>query len=56
MRVDQARLLEPGLLFLEPGIERYRVKGGGSTTVLLNAGDEVTIIDLEGQQPCEPEW
>ncbi len=36
-----------------PGIERYRVKGGGSTWVALSAGDQITIIDLEGRQRCE---
>ena len=46
-------LLEPGCLPLEPGTERYRVKGGGSITLALNAGDEATIIDLEGIQRCE---
>lgn len=49
---EKPRLREPGLL-LQPGIERYRVKGGGATIVALNAGDEATIIDLEGRQRCE---
>ena len=30
--VARPRLLEPGLRRLEPGIEHYRVRGGGSTT------------------------
>ena len=46
-------LLEPVLLPLESGTERYRVKGGGSITLALNAGDEATIIDPEGLQRCE---
>src|SRR5262245_37555588 len=50
---DRPRLREPGLLLMKPGIERYRVKGGGTTTLALNAGDEATIIDIEGRQPCE---
>jgi glycine cleavage system T protein (aminomethyltransferase) len=50
---DRPRLREPGLLLMEPGIERYRVKGGGTATLALNAGDEATIIDIEGCQPCE---
>ncbi len=29
------------------------MKGGGSITLALNAGDEATIIDLEGMQRCE---
>jgi aminomethyltransferase len=47
------RLLEPGLRRLEPGIEHYRVRGGGSTTFLLEPGDRLTIRDLEGRQACE---
>ena len=47
------RLREPGLFLLQPGIERYRVKGGGATTIALNAGDKATIIDVEGRQRCE---
>lgn len=47
------RLLEPGLRRLEPGIEHYRVRGGGSTTFTLEAGDRLTIRDLEGRQPGE---
>src|SRR5262249_8964627 len=47
------RLREPGLLRLEPGTERYRVRGGGATVVALSAGDRITITDLEGRQRCE---
>jgi aminomethyltransferase len=47
------RLREPGLLRLDPGTERYRVRGGGATVLALNAGDRITITDVEGCQPCE---
>jgi aminomethyltransferase len=47
------RLREPGLLPLNPGTERYRVRGGGATTLSLLAGDRITITDLEGCQRCE---
>src|SRR6266850_3943628 len=50
---DRARLREPGLLRLEPGTERYRVRGGGATALTLAAGDRITITDLEGCQRCE---
>jgi aminomethyltransferase len=53
MRSERPKLRSSGLLLPEPGTERYRVKGGGSTTVALNAGDEATIIDIEGRQRCE---
>src|SRR5260370_15124488 len=49
----KSRLREPGLLRWEPGTERYRVRGGGATVLTLNAGDRVTITDVEGRQPCE---
>src|SRR5688572_28777585 len=47
------RLLEPRLPRREPGVEHYRVKGGGSIFLTLHAGDHVTITDVEGRQPCE---
>src|SRR5207247_8508143 len=51
--VPRPRLREPGLLPLEPGTERYRVRGGGATIVTLSTGDRINIIDLEGRQRCE---
>jgi aminomethyltransferase len=51
--VDRPRLLLPGLPALDPGVERYRVRGGGATLVSLKAGDELTVVDLEGRQRCE---
>ncbi len=47
------RLLQPGLFHLEPGTERYRVRGGGTTVLELAKGDQITITDLEGCQRCE---
>ncbi len=34
------------------GTERHVVKGGGSVTLMVKAGDRVTVTDLEGLQPC----
>ena len=50
---SQPRLFDAGLLLLEPGIERYRVSGGGATALRLAAGDRITITDPEGWQSCE---
>jgi aminomethyltransferase len=50
---DRPRLLVPGLPSLDPGVERYRVRGGGATVVSLEAGDELTVVDVEGRQRCE---
>jgi aminomethyltransferase len=38
---------------LAPGVERYRVRGGGSTVVPVLAGDRFTVTDVEGGQSCE---
>src|SRR5688572_1282837 len=46
-------ILRPGLPTLPLGTERYVVKGGGSVTVKIRAGDRVAVTDLEGLQPCE---
>ena len=51
--IERVRLREPGLLRLEPGTERYRVRGGGATALTLSGGDRITITDLEGCQRCE---
>jgi len=46
-------ILRPGLRALAPGAERYLVRGGGSLTVRVRAGDRVKVVDLEGLQSCE---
>jgi aminomethyltransferase len=47
------RLLLPGLLPREPGLETYRVRPGGLTAVPLSAGDRLTVIDPHGRQAAE---
>ena len=46
-------ILLPGLRTLSAGTERHRVRGGGSITLRLEAGDRIRLTDLEGLQPCE---
>lgn len=46
-------ILRPGLRSPTAGLERYRVRGGGSTVVRVAAGDRITLIDVEGGQPAE---
>ena len=36
-----------------PGKERYRVPGGGAAVLTLAGGDRITLVDVEGGQPCE---
>ncbi len=43
----------PGLPVLPLNVERYPIPGGGSRTLALDSGDELTVIDREGRQPCE---
>ncbi|HSY85344.1 MAG TPA: aminomethyltransferase, partial [Verrucomicrobiae bacterium] len=47
------RLIEPGLPRLQPGVERYRVPGGGAVVLALLAGDRLEITDVEGRQRAE---
>lgn len=46
-------VLTPGIRALPPGSERYRVRGGGSLIIRVEAGDQVTVTDTEGGQACE---
>ncbi|MCY3642544.1 MAG: DUF1989 domain-containing protein, partial [Acidimicrobiaceae bacterium] len=50
---EKPRVLVPGLMMLGPGVERYRVTGGGATVLALDAGDELEVVDPEGRQRCE---
>lgn len=43
----------PGIRTLAPGVERYIVRGAGSTVVAVKAGDAVVVTDIEGGQACE---
>lgn len=47
------RLLLPGLLPREPGLETYWVRPGGVTAVRLGAGDRLAVVDPHGRQPAE---
>jgi aminomethyltransferase len=46
-------ILRPGLRSLPFGTERYVVRGGGSLTVRIAAGDRLKLVDIEGLQPAE---
>jgi len=43
----------PGLPILPHGVERYVIAGGGSNTVRVEKGDEISVVDREGLQPVE---
>ena len=50
---DRQRLLRPGLLPVEPGLETYWVRPMGVTGVRVAAGDEITVVDRQGRQTAE---
>jgi len=51
--LDRPRLILPGLAPVEPGVERYWVRGGGATVLRLEGGDQLTVVDWHGRQPGE---
>ena len=53
MGAERPRLILPGLIPADPGLERYRVHPGAVTAVELGAGDEIIVIDAEGRQRGE---
>ncbi|MFM8699879.1 MAG: DUF1989 domain-containing protein [Hyphomicrobiales bacterium] len=48
-----SQIWRPGIRSNPPNTERYKVRGGGSVVVPIVFGDEVTVRDIEGLQPCE---
>ena len=50
---NPSRIYRPGMPVLPVNVERYRVRGGGSTVVQVKAGDSFILTDSEGGQPCE---
>ena len=44
---------DPGLRSLPPGVERYLIKGGGLSVIVLDPDDKIEITDTEGKQKCE---
>ena len=53
LSVAAPRLLLPGLLPREPGLETYWVRAGGVTAVRLDDRDVLDVIDGQGRQPAE---
>lgn len=47
------KVLVPGAPALEPSVERYVLKGGGTAAFEIDAGDRIEIASLEGGQPVE---
>lgn len=47
------KLMLPGMPALEAGVERYRLKGGGSMVFAIEAGDTIELTLFEGGQSVE---
>jgi aminomethyltransferase len=50
---DRPKIVVAGATSLEPSVERYVLKGGGTAAFEIDAGDRIEIASLEGGQPVE---
>ena len=50
---ERAGVVVPGLPILPHGVERHPVPGGGSRAVPVFKGDQVSLLNKEGQQTAE---
>lgn len=50
---ERRGISQPGLPILPHGVERYPVPGGGSRSVAITNGDEISVLDREGLQPAD---
>lgn len=48
-----SNILMPGTLVLPNDTERYLIEGAGTVILDVETGDQITVIDKEGLQPCE---
>src|SRR6478672_6683439 len=46
-------ILRPGQIALPPGMERYTIQGNGAVLIEFEAGDTITVRNVEGGQACE---
>lgn len=50
---EPSEIKRPGILTLPDDLERYVVAPRGSVIVEVFGGDHISVVDLEGLQPCE---
>jgi len=50
---ERRGVVNPGLPVLPLGVERHPVPGGGSRSVPIHAGDEFSLLNVDGQQLAE---
>ena len=53
MSISSYNIKEPGLNILPPGVERYKIQGGGINVLEIFPEDKIEIINDEGKQICE---
>ena len=46
-------ILAPSVFSIPRGIERYVVEGCGAVLIAVEPGDQITVVNEEGGQPCE---
>ncbi|MER8630186.1 aminomethyltransferase family protein [Mesorhizobium opportunistum] len=46
-------ILRPGQIALPPGMERYTIQGNGAVLIEIEAGDTISVRNVEGGQACE---
>ena len=50
---QRAGIIHPGLPILPEGVERHPIPAGGTRSVEVFKGDEITLVDRDGMQPTE---
>ena len=50
---ERAGIIYPGLPILPEGVERHPIPAGGTRSVEVFKGDEITLVDRDGMQPAE---
>ena len=50
---ERAGILHPGLPILPEGVERHPIPAGGTRSVEVFRGDEITLVDRDGMQAAE---
>ena len=50
---ERRGIVTPGMPILPHGVERHPVPGGGSRSVAIHTGDEVSLLNVDGQQIAE---
>lgn len=50
---ERRGVLTPGMPILPSGVERHPILGGGSRSVAIHTGDEISLLNFDGRQIAE---